>query len=134
MSGGSFEYLSSRFPDEVNDLANQVQRMADALLKEGLPYCAERTQRVVHALTLVFTEANALEEVWHAKEWRDSGDWGRASVRQAAVALGELLPPCPHVDKRLCYGTRKGHPRVPAQRFLSCEECGEQFDAPEVGP
>jgi hypothetical protein len=130
VSGGSFDYLSSRAPDEARSLASQIQRMADALRDDGFPVCAERTARVVAMLRVAADEAVALEDLWHAKEWRDSGDLGRAAVRRWAVALGEPLPPCAHVDKRPCFGWRDGQRSGPSVRFLVCEECGDEFDAP----
>lgn len=75
MSGGAYDYLC--FSDGVGLVPDALQRMADRLA--GLPYAqkaAEDTAAVIELTRAAGGLAERLTDVWHAVEWRDSGDCG----------------------------------------------------------
>lgn len=123
MSGGSFNYMSSRLPDELGQIASQVDQMTHALEdRYELPHVTERTRLLAINIGNLVAEAEALADLWHAVEWHTSGDDGPAGVRKAALALGEPLPPCPHATTYVSYyGHAVGMKNV-------CNDCGELFE------
>lgn len=128
MSGGSHDYLFSAAPDELQSLADRIEKMAAALSKAGFPVVAKRTADVADSLRAARAAALQLERLWHNQEWVDSGDWTRSSVRQEAVKLGEPLPPCSHLDKNHWLVNRGGA----LVRALVCEDCGEEWPDAEL--
>jgi hypothetical protein len=125
MSGGSYNYLHVRAPDEIRGLKREIAAMAEAL--SAYSAVAARTKAIAEALERAAAEADALADVWHAQEWVESGDWSPASVRAAAIEAGEVLPPCEHKEVRQVFGLRDGRPGT-LVRFRLCEDCGEDFD------
>ena len=117
MSGGSFDYLHSRAPDDLRSLVDDFTAMADEL-SGAFPGVARRTRDIARALEVAAVEAEALADVWHAAEWYRSGDYSRAQVRTAAIAAGEVMPPCTHPE------TRDGWDKD--GRATWCEDCGAE--------
>lgn len=88
MSGGSYNYLYCH----VNGLEAQrgdIEAMRDRLTEleaEGVPGAARAhrlTRYVLHHLDLAEARAQELADAWHAIEWRDSCDYGDATMRKA---------------------------------------------------
>lgn len=90
MSGGSYNYLCTKDVDELtphnDDLAHMIERL------DGIGWAtaaAANTRAVRDKLRAFHDEIQALltdlEPVWHAVEWRDSGDWDDDQLRAALV-------------------------------------------------
>lgn len=96
MSGGSYNYLYSH----VGGLEVQrgdIEAMRDSLHeleKQGVPGAAKaarQTRMILHHFDLAEQKAQALSNVWHAVEWRDSGDSGNDQVIEALREYKEGL-------------------------------------------
>lgn len=76
MSGGSFNYLAQavKFGGDWKD-GGQVADMAAELKDRGYADASDATQEIIALLDLAQAKAEHLAEVWHAVEWRKSGDW-----------------------------------------------------------
>lgn len=83
LSGGSFSYLCYK---DVCDLmqpsgVSELERMALHLLDMGYEDIAKDTQRLVEyiksASLTIEVLSEQLNDVFHAVEWYESGDWGR---------------------------------------------------------
>lgn len=96
MSGGSYNYLDSAA--DVHGIGGLLQRQDDlrnmAHRLDGLcPEAAAETRLFVEGGTVeqqaasifhgIDTRLKRLEPLWHAVEWRDSGDWGEDQLAQA---------------------------------------------------
>lgn len=90
MSGGSYNYLYCHVRG-LEDQRGDIQRMADRLEKSGYFAPARATREVLRMLDGAEQMAQALEDVWHAVEWADSGDYGEHQV----VAVVEKFVPWP---------------------------------------
>lgn len=88
MSGGSYDYIAYKDPDDLFDHERMIEHMADRLA--GLGY-AEDAARETHELLLLLRQArirlktrhDRLSPVWHAVEWWDSQDSGERAVIDA---------------------------------------------------
>lgn len=92
MSGGSYSYLYCH----VNGLDQQrgdVKAMAERLEGGGYYAAARSTRDVLRFLDAAERAAKALEDVWHAVEWADSGDSSEERVREAVAAFSPWPPP-----------------------------------------
>lgn len=91
MSGGSYDYLCWKDPDQLLEAGSehQLERMRDRLLELGYRDAARETDELLcvirQARCLVETRAERLSGVWKTVEWHDSGDWCPDQVA-AAVA------------------------------------------------
>lgn len=90
MSGGSLNYLYCKDPD---DLFNQVDDMECAesyLLRKGYPDIAADVRRLIEyvktARNRIEVLHDQLKDVFHAVEWRISGDYGDDSLANALEA------------------------------------------------
>jgi hypothetical protein len=99
MSGGSYNYLHE-LNHGLEGQRSDIEAMRDRLLamSEGdhteLPQAAAAqaaaaTQNVLDLLNQARTHAQTLRGVWHAVEWRDSGDYGDNQVAEALTAYQE---------------------------------------------
>ena len=92
MSGGSYNYLcwhSNGLDQQRGDIAG----MAGRLESSGYYAAARSTRDVLRFLDAAERAAKALEDVWHAVEWADSGDSSEEQVSQAAAAFSPWPPP-----------------------------------------
>lgn len=88
MSGGSYNYLCDRYAHNIGEATGDLAEMLDRL--RGLGYAprataaTERVRRLLADHGRVLDEAiDAIKDVWHAVEWRDSSDWGDDQMRAA---------------------------------------------------
>lgn len=90
MSGGSYNYLyaSADDPEALVEHVSDIKAMAERLA--GLPYArdaATETERILALIERLHMQvkvrSEALEDVWHAVEWWDSGDYSEDAVRKA---------------------------------------------------
>lgn len=90
MSGGSFDYLFvADSPQEAAQKSGALREMADALETEapGHPvtkYTRELADRQSEEIP------PDVREVWHAVEWRYSGDWGQDQLDKALEATKQM--------------------------------------------
>lgn len=85
MSGGSFNYLCCK--EELADLCDhmpELERMRESLIKYGYEDIARDVQRLIEyirsAEIRIKTLAEQLNDVFHAVEWYESGDYGKDSM------------------------------------------------------
>lgn len=96
VSGGRYDYLFV-WASDLGELARRrhhLQKMSERLA--DLPYAREAARDTALLLARVdgltadaAQHGQALEEVWHAVEWWDSGDSGEGVVREAAARYRE---------------------------------------------
>jgi len=94
VSGGSYHYLYCH----VSGLEKQrddIERMARRLEASGYYGPARATRNVLVLLDGAELAAQALEDVWAAVEWADSGDSGEDQVAAAAGKFSPWPPPAP---------------------------------------
>ncbi|WP_331763094.1 hypothetical protein OG571_47195 (plasmid) [Streptomyces sp. NBC_01369] len=93
MSGGSYNYLYCHVAGleaQRSDLEAMRDRLAE-LEREQVPgasKAARLTRYVLIHLDLAEAKAQELADVWHAIEWRDSGDYGDSQVEEALAKFG----------------------------------------------
>ena len=90
MSGGSYEYLCYKDPDEMlsGSVRPHLEAMAERLSKLGwADDAAQETYEVLAILRQTETRLRVhnkrLNRVWHAVEWWDSGDSGPDALDEA---------------------------------------------------
>lgn len=80
MSGGSYDYLFCKSPDELMNSLDALERMTDALVSLGYSEPAAETYEVIKVLKQaelrVSVSSQRLSEVWRSVEWYESGDFG----------------------------------------------------------
>ena len=78
MSGGSYDYLYSREPEELIYKIEDMKKMRDRLIEFGFNDCAEWTQRIINQVEkfdiVLRTMKDEIEDIWRDIEWIDSGD------------------------------------------------------------
>lgn len=97
MSGGSFDYLYGKSPEDLILCQNLLEKMAEAL--DRLPDTAD-VARETREVSLIFRGALArvevrqrrLKAIWKAVEWVDCGDWGPDAITEALAAYREEQP------------------------------------------
>jgi len=87
MSGGSYNYLCyQEFPD-IFLKQSDLRDMADRLTELGYKDAAKETEKLmldIDAIELrIEAKIERLQNVWHAVEWKDSGDSGIEQVEKA---------------------------------------------------
>jgi hypothetical protein len=99
VSGGSYNYLAEHPPGDLEARRGSIERMRDRLSgleAEGVPGAARAarlTRYVLIHLDLAEARAQELADIWHAVEWRDSCDWGDATMREAFAEWAEKTDP-----------------------------------------
>jgi len=91
MSGGSYDYLFYKDPDELLNSLSTIQDMTDRLA--GLGYADDAASETEYLLLTIRQFENRistmkarLEDVWRAVEWWDSNDSGEDGVKKALDA------------------------------------------------
>lgn len=87
MSGGSFDYMFQRAPEQVEHYGQELQRMADACTEVGLTDSAEMLRSMAERLcedAMLLERRHALLK---AVEWMCSGDTGPEEVAKAYADL-----------------------------------------------
>lgn len=88
MSGGSYNYLYTKSPDDlIYAYQDDLQRMIDRLIVLGYEDVArelvELRLTIAHYRVYAETIMNRLTGVMKAVEWLDSCDWGPIPLQQA---------------------------------------------------
>lgn len=86
MSGGSYDYLCFKEPEELFARVDDIELMAQRLLELGFQDVAGDMQRLAEycksARLRVAVLSDMLNSVMHAVEWYDSGDYGLDNFRK----------------------------------------------------
>jgi hypothetical protein len=99
VSGGSYHYLYCH----VSGLEKQrddIERMARRLEASGYYGPARATRNVLVLLDGAELAAQALEDVWLAVEWADSGDSGEDQVAGGGGEVRPWASPVPREKER----------------------------------
>lgn len=88
MSGGSFNYLYDRCPEQPG----QLVEMAEEARREGFVVGADALDEILTTLAHLREQWNDAAGFMRAFEWWRSGDWGPGRVAQAEHHLA-LHPP-----------------------------------------
>lgn len=86
MSGGSFNYLFNKEPQELMEDYNtaQLQEMGDILSSLGYDDIARDMQRLIEYIKTSYNRiavlSDMLSDVMYAIEWKRSGDYGRDNL------------------------------------------------------
>lgn len=106
MSGGSLNYLYRQHHPNRTDLLEAWWQ----LTQHGCTHAAEETLEFLHHRTTHYTEDEnlnettpepphinmpALREMWHAIEWKLSGDWGHENLTEAHTKYLDSHPRMP---------------------------------------
>jgi hypothetical protein len=84
MSGGSYNYLCTAYQvGKLEERREDIEAMHRRLTELGYHCAAQATQDVLTQLDRLYTMADRLYDAWHAVEWRDSGDYGDDTLREA---------------------------------------------------
>lgn len=89
MSGGSYNYLFTKEPDELLKYHNieYIEEMADRLMQSGYKDVAKDMQRLAEycksASLRIGVLSEELYDVMYAIEWCASGDSGEDSIKNA---------------------------------------------------
>lgn len=89
MSGGSFDYLSSRYSlIDLLERTDSIDTMGQSLRNAGHPGPAEATESILADIKsfeeTILARVETLRGVWKAVEWTASGDWGPESITEEA--------------------------------------------------
>lgn len=94
MSGGSYNYLYCKDPDQIIDEQAELERMSSRLA--GLGYAVDAARETEELILIirqfknrVGTRIDRLSPVWKAIEWWDSADWGEEEVKAALAKYRE---------------------------------------------
>ncbi|MGK5530881.1 hypothetical protein [Streptomyces sp. URMC 129] len=85
MSGGSYNYLYCHVGG-LEAQSGDIEAMAKRLEEMDFPgrhIAAEHTRLILSLFAAAEALGQRLSDVWHAVEWRDSGDVGDDEVRHA---------------------------------------------------
>lgn len=108
MSGGSFNYVSSKSVEElITSYDDDVRDMIRELIIHGAKDVADASEALRQDLRRtsesLADRLNALQPIWHALEWWQSGDWGRDRFDEEVAEWRANQPP---LNCALCHGTR----------------------------
>lgn len=88
MSGGSYDYLCYKDPDQLMSCTDQLQSISDRLA--GLGYAPDAAAEVQELLLTIrqydnriSSMMNRLTDVMRSVEWWDSGDCGEDAVKKS---------------------------------------------------
>ena len=88
MSGGSYNYLCYKEPEELmcKHSTDYLEEMSQLLLRLGYDDIARDMQRLVEYCKTAYNRIDVLSEqlndVMHAIEWYESGDYGMDSLKE----------------------------------------------------
>lgn len=88
MSGGSYNYLCCKEPEELlcGNNIGYLEDMCGLLLKLGYDDIARDMQRLVEYCKTAYNRmdvlSHQLNDVMHAIEWYDSGDYGLDNLKE----------------------------------------------------
>lgn len=104
MSGGSYNYLCERFPEDLlhfqggDDLTRMIARLKEIRGGEDAAADAERLRSVIIQAHVDVTRwLDRLKPVFKAVEWRDSSDWGEDQMLEYVQAYRSEEPPPRHM-------------------------------------
>lgn len=84
MSGGSFNYLCCKETEDLFYRISDLEDMRESLIKYGYEDIAKDTQRLIEyvksAKCTIGTLNDMLKPVFHAVEWKESGDFGKEDM------------------------------------------------------
>jgi hypothetical protein len=107
MSGGSFNYLHSKFPEDLmvsgqSDLGDMIDALAVlGYAKDAAVESAGVLADICACQVRLEAKLRRLEGVWKAMEWWQSGDWSENVFKRALADYREVeLPDCEY-----CGGT-----------------------------
>jgi hypothetical protein len=94
MSGGSYNYLHNKELDDLVNISEELERMANRLA--GLGYAEDAASESTELLLIIRqfrvrgrAILNRLGPVWKAVEWWDSYDWGEEDLKAALAKYRE---------------------------------------------
>lgn len=86
MSGGSFEYLYTKAPEELMDKANVIDEMAEILVKQKYLDVAQDMERLSEYIRSAYIRIDVLSKqlrpVMKAVEYYEDGDIGDERLKQ----------------------------------------------------
>ena len=86
MSGGSFEYLYTKNPEELMDKANWIDEMAEILIKQKYLDVAQDMERLAEYIRSAYIRIDVLSKqlrpVMKAVEYYEDGDIGDERLKQ----------------------------------------------------
>ena len=81
MSGGYFDYLCYKETEDLFNRTGDLEKMREKLIAYGYEDIAKDTQRLIEYIKsadcVIGTLKDMLSPVFHAVEWKESGDWGK---------------------------------------------------------
>lgn len=96
MSGGSWDYMYGWTDAQFIERRSEVQAMAARLSKGGYLDAARTMEEFFvtlnYAAVLIEARANALRDLMHAVEWRDSNDYGEEQLKKVAEQVIRKQP------------------------------------------
>lgn len=97
MNGGSYDYLCYAAGDaaRLSGRRMQIEQMASRLDSMGHILAARATRDIGRLLDGAERASQALEDVWHAVEWADSGDWPEDQIGPVVAKFSPWPPPVP---------------------------------------
>lgn len=94
MSGGSYDYLFTKSPEEFGENRETILRMVKRFIELGYEDVALDTFLVLTEFNKAFDKVNAkaerLRDVWKALEWLDSNDTVESDLREDIRFYREL--------------------------------------------
>jgi hypothetical protein len=134
MSGGSWDYLSSKSATEILGDVDTMKAMRDRIVELGIGgNIVFDMNRIVSHLDEAhrLADSSDMRNVWHEVEWHDSGDHSLHSVHQAAWIYNGRKP-CSHpscTEPRWTYmGWQQGDGSYVSGNVYHkyCLECGSR--------
>ena len=93
MSGGSYSYLCFKDSSDIGQNMGDLEAMARRLDEMGHHVIAADSREVRAMLDVVQARLTRMHDVWHAVEWRDSGDYGADQAEEAcALYMASRFP------------------------------------------
>lgn len=84
MSGGSLNYLCCKEPEELFHYLDEMEEVEQVLLGEGAQDIARDVRRLIEyvksAELRIGVLSGQLNDIFHAVEWYESGDYGRRDL------------------------------------------------------
>lgn len=109
MSGGSYNYLCFKTPDQLweaiaeNDITSMSERLSALGIHDASVETAAVQLLVEQFENNMLRKLSRLAGIWRAVEWHDSGDWGKGHIDEAVAK----------------YRTRRGDDNP-----IGCSNCG----------